>query len=111
MLAFAVFFGLAVRWRKKSELHRRLIFIATCGLLDAAFGRYDYIFSHGLFFWCLDGVILLGVLRDLLVNRSIHKVYRYALPPLIVVQAFVTYTWLGASGWWVRIGHSILGLG
>ncbi len=108
MVAFAAFFGLAVWCRKKPELHRRLIFIATCGLLDAAFGRYDYIFNHGLFFWCLDGVILLGVLRDVIVNRRIHKVYLYALPSLIVIQAFVTYTWLGASGWWVHIGRAIL---
>jgi hypothetical protein len=109
MVAFAAFFALAVLWRKKSELHRRLLFIATCGLLDAAFGRFDYIFNHGLFFWCLDGVILLGVLRDLYVNRRIHKVYLYALPPLIVVQAFVTHTWMSTSAWWVRIGHAILG--
>lgn len=39
MAAFAVCFGLAVYWRRKPELHRRLIFIATCGLLDPAFGR------------------------------------------------------------------------
>jgi hypothetical protein len=109
MLAFGVFFGLAVLLRKKPELHRRLIFIATCGLLDAAFGRYDYIFNNGLFFWCLDGVILLGVLRDLFVNRRIHKVYLYALPSLTVIQAFVVHTWLSSSGWWVRIGHAILG--
>jgi hypothetical protein len=109
MLAFGVFFGLAVFLRKKPEMHRRLIFIATCGLLDAAFGRYDYIFNNGLFFWCLDGVILLGVLRDLFVNRRIHRVYLYALPSLIVVQAFVAHTWLSSSSWWVRIGHAILG--
>ena len=109
MAAFAVFFGLAVLWRKKPELHRRLLFIATCGLLDAAFGRFDYIYNHGLFFPCLDGVILLGVLRDLYVNRRIHKVYAYALPPLMVVQAFVTYTWKSSSGWWVHIAHAILG--
>ena len=109
MTAFAVFFGLAVLWRKKSELHRRLLFIATCGLLDAAFGRFDYIYNHGLFFPCLDAVILLGVLRDLYVNRRIHKTYVYALPPLIVVQAFVTYTWMASSGWWVHIAHKILG--
>jgi len=109
MAAFAVFFGLAVLWRKKPELHRRLLFIATCGLLDAAFGRFDTIYNHGLFFWCLDGVILLGVLRDLYVNRRIHKTYAFALPPLVLVQAFVTYTWLGASAWWVHIAHAILG--
>jgi len=109
MLTFAVLFGFAILWRKKPELHRRLLFIATCGLLDAAFGRFDTIYNHGLFFWCLDGVILLGVLRDLYVNRRIHKTYVYALPPLFVVQAFVTYTWLSASAWWVHIAHAILG--
>lgn len=109
MLAFALFFGLAVWWRKKPELHRRLIFIATCGLLDAAFGRIDYIFNHALFFYCLDGVILLGVARDLFVNRRIHKVYLTALPLLLVVQIFVNHTWQAGSGWWLRIAHAILG--
>ena len=108
MVAFAVFVTLAIAWRKKPELHRRLLFIATCGLLDAAFGRVDYIFYHGLFFPCLDGVILLGVLRDLYINRRVHKVYLTALPVLALVQVFVTFTWMSSSAWWVRIGHAIL---
>jgi hypothetical protein len=109
MVAFGTCFALAVLWRKKPELHRRMIFIATCCLLDAAFGRNDYIFNHGLFFLCLDGVILLGVLRDIFVNRRVHRVYLTALPVLGVVQAFVVHTWMSSSAWWVRIGHAILG--
>jgi hypothetical protein len=109
MVAFAALFSLAVLWRKKPEFHRRLIFIATCGLLDAAFGRIDYIFNHNLYFWCLDGVILLGVLRDLVVNGRIHKVYLVTLPVLIVCQMFVVHTYASASGWWVRIADRILG--
>jgi hypothetical protein len=109
MVAFAAFFGLAVLWRKKPELHRRFIFIATCGLLDAAFGRIDYIFNHDLFFWCLDGVILLGVVRDLAVNRRVHRIYLIALPVLIVCQAFVIHTYASASAWWLRIADGILG--
>jgi len=108
MLAFGVCFGLAVLWRKKPEFHRRLIFIATCVLLDAAFGRVPYLFNNNLFYLCLDAVILLGVARDLLVNRRINVVYRIALPVLMVSQAFVNFTWRNASGWWVSIAHSIL---
>jgi FtsH-binding integral membrane protein len=107
--AFATLFGLAVLWRKKPEFHRRLIFIATCGLLDATFGRNDYIFNHNLFFWCLDGVILLGVVRDLVVNRRIHKVYLVSLPILIACQVFVVHTYASASAWWVRIADRVLG--
>ncbi len=49
MLAFGVCFGLAVLWRKKPEFHRRLIFVATCVLLDAAFGRILYLFNNNFF--------------------------------------------------------------
>lgn len=108
MAAFATFIGLAILWRKKPEFHRRLIFIGTCGLLDAAFGRNDTIFNHNLYFWCLDGVILLGVVRDLVVNRRIHKVYLVSLPVLIVCQAFVIHTFASASAWWLRIADGVL---
>jgi FtsH-binding integral membrane protein len=109
MLAFGVLIGLAVFWRRKSELHRRLIFIATCGLLDAAYGRIDYIFNHNLFMYCIDATILLGVARDLLVDRRIHQVYLVSLPALIACHALVTHTYTSASAWWVRIADRILG--
>ena len=79
MIAFGVSIALAIYWRTKPELHRRLVFIATCGLMDAAFGRFDYLFNNNLFFPCLDLLILLGVARDLLVDRRVHKVYLYAV--------------------------------
>jgi hypothetical protein len=109
MIAFAVLVSLAISRRKTPELHRRLLFIATCSLLDAPFGRFDYLFNHNLFYLCLDLVILLGVARDLLVNHRVHAVYRYALPILIACQGFAIYLWHGAPSWWVSITHTILG--
>ncbi|MFZ0743708.1 MAG: hypothetical protein WAM85_04840 [Terracidiphilus sp.] len=109
MLAFATFVSLAIYWRKKPELHRRLLFVATCSLLDAPFGRFDVIFFNALFFPCLDAVILLGVGRDLLVNRRIHVVYRYALPAVIVGQAFAVYLWKGSPAWWLHFTRALLG--
>ncbi len=109
MAAFAVCLALAILWRNQPELHRRLLFIATCGLLDAAFGRVDYLFNHDLFFPCLDLVIVLGVGRDLFVSRGVHRVYLTALPVLMLVQAFVVYTWRTGPAWWLRIAHSYMG--
>jgi hypothetical protein len=108
MLTFGLGLALAVLWRKKPELHRRLIFIATCVLLDAAFGRIGSLFDRNLFYACLDGVILLGVVRDLLVNRNIHKVYLVALPLLMISQYFVIHTWRTAPSWWLNIAHKIM---
>jgi hypothetical protein len=109
MIAFGVSIALAIYWRSKPELHRRLIFIATCGLMDAAFGRFDYIFNNNLFFACLDLLIVLGVARDLLVDRRVHKVYRFALPLLFVGQSLALYMWRGNPSWWQGITHAILG--
>jgi len=108
MAAFATLVTLAILWRAKCEMHRRLIFVATCLLLDAAFARFDFIFDHNFFLFCPDLLIGLGVVRDLLVNRRIHRVYVIALPALIVLQGLATVVWRSEAAWWVRIAHGIL---
>jgi hypothetical protein len=108
MVVFGTLVTLAILWRKKPELHRRLLFIVTAGLLDAAFGRFDYLFNTNLFVVCVDSVMALGMVRDLVVDRRIHKVYLIALPCLFVLQAFAVYTWRSASPWWMAIANSIL---
>jgi hypothetical protein len=109
MIAFGVCIALAIYWRTKPELHRRLIFIATCGFMDAAFGRFAYLLDNNLFYPCLDLLILLGVARDLLVDRRVHKVYLYAAPLLIVGQSLSVYMWRSNPSWWQEITRAILG--
>ena len=55
----------------------------------------------------MDAVILLGVVRDLLVNRRVHLIYRIALPALILMQTCAAYLAFGAPAWWSRIAHAI----
>ncbi len=62
-----------------------------------------------MFYWSLDAVIFLGVVRDLLVNRRVHKIYLIALPVLILCQNFVVHTVISGSAWWLRIADRILG--
>jgi hypothetical protein len=104
---FAIPFSFAVYWRRRPEFHRRLMLIASCGLTDAAWGRFLQLplaFSPA----GVDALVLLGILRDLVVDHRIHKVYLYAFPLLIVLQVFCMQTYLHASPWWVRIGNAIL---
>jgi hypothetical protein len=110
MMAFGTLLGLAIIWRGKPELHRRFLVLATCSLLDAAFGRFDYLFNHSLFFVCVDAVMLLGVARDLLVDGRVHKVYLYGIAALVVGQNLAIYLWRGAPGWWVGPCKEILGI-
>jgi hypothetical protein len=108
--AFAMCFALAIFWRKKSEFHRRLIFVASCALTAAAFGRFPHsLVPENMFYAGVDVLILLGVVRDLIVTKRIHAVYLYALPAFILGQIFVVYTYMHGSAWWMKIAHSMLG--
>ena len=109
MIAFGTCIALAIYWRKRPDFHRRLVFIATCGLMDAALGRFDYVFNHNLFYPCLDLLIVLGVVRDLVVDRRVNKVYLYALPVLIVGQSLSIYLWRINPSWWQSLTHAIAG--
>jgi hypothetical protein len=109
MIIFGSCIALAIYWRKKPEYHRRLIFIASCQLMDAAIGRFDFMFNHALFFPAVDCLIVLGMVRDWVVDKRVHKVYLCALPAMIVLQSFATYTWRVNPGWWAGITHAILG--
>lgn len=98
MTAFTVSFALAIYWRKKPEFHRRLLLLATCALTAAAFSRFPpdplpalpnvlNLFGYA----AMDVLILLGVARDLIVTKRIHRVYLYGLPAFIVGQTIVIY--------------------
>lgn len=109
MIIFGSCVALAIYWRKKPDYHRRLIFMATCLLMDAPVGRFDFIFDNNLFFPFLDCLILLGLARDWFVDGRVHKVYLYALPPIIALQSLAMYAWRINPQWWQHTTHAILG--
>jgi hypothetical protein len=109
MAVFATSFGLAMYWRTKPEFHRRLILIACCALSAAAFGRFpSRILPPVMFYSGVDLLILLAVARDLIVSRSIHRVYRYALPAIIAGQLVVMYTVTHSPALWMKFAHAVL---
>ncbi len=107
---FTIAFWLALYWRKKPEFHRRLVLIATCALTAAAFGRFPASILPPIAFYAgVDALILLGVVRDFIVNRRVHKVYACALPALMVCQFAVMHTVVTNAAWWLKIANAIVG--
>lgn len=107
--SFAVLFALAILWRKKPEWHRRLVLMASCALTSAAFARFPVV-HFSWTYHCVEGLIFLGVLRDLFVNKRIHAAYLYALPTMIATHAIAMHLFLAAPARWVRITDAILRL-
>ena len=108
MLVFGTCMALAIYWRKRPEYHRRLVFVATCMLMDAGIGRFDFVFNHNLFYPGLDLLIVAGMLRDWYVEGRVNKVYLYALPAMIPIQALAVYVWRVDPVWWQAITQKIL---
>jgi hypothetical protein len=93
MTSFTIPFALAIYWRTRPELHRRLMLIASCALTAAAFVRFPATFHPWPWFYVgVDFLILLGVLRDVIVSRRVHPVYLYVLPVLVLAQFTVMDT-------------------
>ena len=109
--AFVILFALAVYLRKKPEFHRRLTLVAVWALTDPAFSRFPDLPIHlGAYqdYGCLNLLLVLGAARDLVVNRSVHRVYLYVLPAFVVCQVIVVEAIRSHSPLWLRIAHAIL---
>jgi len=90
MAGFGIPVALAILWRKRPAYHRRLLLIGTAMLTNAAFARFPGSYLPGHFFYAgTDLLIAIGVARDLWKERSIHVVYRYAMPILLAAEIAV----------------------
>jgi FtsH-binding integral membrane protein len=110
MLIFGACMATAIYFRKRPDYHRRLVFLATCQLMQAVFVRFPYLAAHNLFYPALDVLIVAGILRDQLVDGRINRAYRYGFPMMIVLQGCATYLERVNPSWWQVTTQAILGL-
>ncbi len=106
MIVFPVFFLLAVRYRHRPELHKRLMLVAMTALLVAAALRMRFLgellpLNTRTLIWLSP--ILLAMAYDGIAKRIVHPVYVIGLAALYVLslRRFLsgTDTWLAISGW------------
>jgi hypothetical protein len=84
---FAIALTLAIVWHRRPEFHRRLILLASCILAGAGLARFPFarhLRYHSFEYLAIDFLVLLGVVRDLIVDRRVHKVYAYGLPAFVL---------------------------
>jgi hypothetical protein len=109
MIDFSAAFALAIWWRRKAEFHRRLMLMATCCLLAAAFARLPFITIDAVrWYGGVDLLVLLGVMRDLVVNRRIHPVYIYGLPLFMAGQVVAMTVFLKQAPIWLAIAYRLI---
>lgn len=108
MIVFGTCVSAAIVYRRQPEFHRRLMFVATCELMNAAFGRFDFIAEHYLFYPMVDMFVIFGIARDRLVDGRVHRVYLRALISMMLLQALAVYAWRGNPEWWQKMTRAIM---
>ena len=105
MVLFAALFGAAIAYRTRSEIHKRLMLLATVALLFAPSARMAG--EHGplvlLLVWMAP--VAIAMAHDLWVRRRVHGAYLAGTALLLV--GFVRVLVMESPGW-VRIGGAIL---
>jgi hypothetical protein len=110
MVFFTSVLAAAVWWRKRTDIHRRLMLVATCLLTAAAFPRFPFITIQALRWYAgVDTLLLLGVLHDLIVRGRVHPAYAISLPPVLVGQFVAMTLFLARPHWWVEVGRYLIG--
>lgn len=77
IIFFAVAFGLAIHWRKRPELHRRLMLLAAVSVTPPAISRIPGVYPLSFVYFCSDLFILAGIAYDFFTANRIHAVYRW----------------------------------
>jgi hypothetical protein len=110
MIFFASTLFAAAWWRKRPDVHRRLMLVATCLLTSAAFPRFPFIMITALRWYPgVDALLLLAVARDLSVQRRIHRVYLISLPPILLAQPVAMWLFLARPHWWIQFAQHLIG--
>jgi hypothetical protein len=105
MLLFAAFFGFALLYRRKKELHKRLMVLATIALLFAPAARLggDSGLIAILIVWLLPLAVVL--LHDLAVRRRVERVY--LIGTAVLLLAFARTGLMDNEGW-QAVGRALL---
>jgi hypothetical protein len=105
-----VAFGLAAFWRRRPDIHGRLVLMASCGLAVPAFARLPgWLMAENAWYLWVDALILAAALRDYLVIGRVHAVYRYGLPALVAGQVAAMWIYLSAAPAWLALANALLG--
>lgn len=112
MLVFTVLVGSAIYFRKKPEIHKRLMILSCATLLPASLARVPIeMFLNGgplIFFGIADLIMLIIVGIDTWKNRRLHPAFGWGL--LFVVLSHPVRLMLSGTDPWMKFAAWVTGL-
>jgi uncharacterized membrane protein YozB (DUF420 family) len=112
MLIFSILIGLALYYRRKLQVHKRLMLLAAINLLVPAIARIplNFIINGGplAFFGLTDICLLAAVAFDTIKHRRLHPVFLWGSLFIIVMQPLRLL--FAGTDVWLRFAAAVVGL-
>jgi hypothetical protein len=109
MIFFASVLVAAAWWRKRPDVHRRLILVASCLLTAAAFARFPFITVTALRWYAgVDALLLLAIAHDLILHRRVHMAYAISVPPIVIGQVVAMWLFMARPHSWIEFAQRLI---
>ena len=112
MLIFSILIGLALYFRRKLDVHKRLMLLAGINLLTPAIARIplDFIINGGplVFFGLTDLCLLACVAFDIIKHRRLHPVFLWGSIFIIAMQPLRLL--LAGTNAWINFASALVKL-
>ncbi|MSQ98749.1 MAG: hypothetical protein EXR85_05565 [Xanthomonadales bacterium] len=108
IIAYAILFGAALHWRRRPDVHKRLMLLGMVALLTAPFGRLielPYLLEHVIG----PGTVVVALAWwDYRSLGQLHPVTRFGGPAILLWELMpnlymTSAWWLAAARWLVRV--------
>jgi hypothetical protein len=111
MFLFAIFVGAALYFRRRLDIHKRLMLIGAVNLLTAAIARIplNFILTGGplVFFGLTDLCLVAFVLFDTIKHRKLHPVFLWGT--LVFIASQPLRLLLAGTGAWMQFATWLVG--
>ena len=105
VVVFPALFGMAIHFRHRAQIHKRLILLATCEVIGAAVARLPGVAALGPvgFFGGVDLFVGAIAVYDYAVYRRVNPAT--LLGGLFLIASQPVRIWIGQSEWWMTFAR------
>jgi len=110
MLVFAILVGTSLSFRRRFDIHKRLMLLASISLLTAAVARipFQFIATGGplVFFGLIDLFLLACITFDTIKHRRLHRAFLFGA--LLIIASQPLRLMLAGTDAWVRFASWLI---
>jgi hypothetical protein len=108
LISFATLAGVGLHYRTRSDVHKRLMLLASISAMEAGVSRLplEWLDSVARIHLLNDSVLLIAVIIDTVRHRRLHPAFLWGSVFLVSTQTL--FAWISGTSAWLSIAGAIM---